>query len=207
MTHTLHRLGTEPNLSNDYVILAMAAKGINEEGSADKLREFLRICERHRPANMGDMRTGNVFTAGAEEVIARVTSTSIVHSVFNDPDAVAQVLQDVKNADLGMSIVVSSLFRSARECCAKAGLAPHTVENSLGIWGKRDRLPPQEVLEVTTMCGHGMIAPSLVTAVADDARAGRVSAQDASVELARQCACGVFNPTRAVQLLEVMSSR
>jgi hypothetical protein len=38
MTHTLHRLGAPEDLGDDYVIFAMSAKGINEEGSAPKLR-------------------------------------------------------------------------------------------------------------------------------------------------------------------------
>ena len=55
MTHTLHRKGTKQNLSNDFILLTMAAKGINEDGAADKMREFLRIVSRYNPANMGDI--------------------------------------------------------------------------------------------------------------------------------------------------------
>ena len=36
MTHTLHRRGSEKSLERDYVLLCMAAKGINEEGSQEK---------------------------------------------------------------------------------------------------------------------------------------------------------------------------
>ena len=37
MTHTLHRRGSEKELQKDFVILAMAARGVNREGAAPKL--------------------------------------------------------------------------------------------------------------------------------------------------------------------------
>jgi hypothetical protein len=84
MTHTLHRRGSEDSLGKDYVLLCMAAKGINEKGSEEKMREFLRINLRHHPVNIGDMRTGNMYNVPIDEIMAKVTSTSIVHSVFTD---------------------------------------------------------------------------------------------------------------------------
>ena len=98
MTHTLHRQGTEEGLSNDYIILCMAAKGINEDDSVDKMREFLRILVRHNPVNIGDMRTGNMHHTKTEDILAKVTSTSIVHGVFTDKNTVANVLRDLKTS-------------------------------------------------------------------------------------------------------------
>ena len=95
MTHTLHRRGSEESLSRDYVLLCMAAKDINEDGSEEKMREFLRINLRHDPVNIGDMRTGNMFNASVDEILEKVTSTSIVHGVFSDKDTVVRVLQDL----------------------------------------------------------------------------------------------------------------
>ena len=44
MTHTLHRLGTDPEqLREDYVILVMPSKDINHVGSGPKLRRFFEI--------------------------------------------------------------------------------------------------------------------------------------------------------------------
>ena len=51
MTHSLHRQGTVEDLSGDFVVLAMAAKGINEEGAADKLREFLHVASQLSPVS------------------------------------------------------------------------------------------------------------------------------------------------------------
>jgi len=206
MTHTLHRKGTADNLSDDYVLLCIPAKGINEDGSGAKMQEFLRIALRHNPVNIGDIKSGNMYSVGTEKVIAGVQDGTIVHAVYDNPQTVARVLKELREADLGMSVVVSGLFRVVEECCQKAGLKRHTVEYSLGIWGKTDKLPPEEVLEVTTMCGHGMVATGLVDFLADDVKRGRKSAQDAANELARQCVCGVFNPARAAKLLAAMAA-
>ncbi len=207
MTHTLHRKGTEESLSNDYVFLCMAAKGINEDGSEDKMREFLRIVLRHNPVNIGDMRTGSMYDASTEDIVAKVTSTSIVHGVFTDRNTVVNVLQELKEAELGMSVVVSGPFNHVRECCRKAGLNPHSVDYSAGIWGKNEKLPPQEILEVTTMCGHAMVASDLVKALVHDIKAGVISPEEVGKELAKECECGIFNPVRAAKLLRAMAAK
>ena len=209
MTHTLHRQGTPENLNNDYVILAMSAKGYNEEGSASKLREFLRIAMRYNPVNMGDMKTGNMYQTDPEEIIRGVKDTSIVHAVFTDVRKVARVLQEVKEANLGISVVVSGLFEPVRKCCKELGQkpAPHTVEHSLGVWGRTDKLPERGILEISTMCGHGMVSFNLVRDAVEDVKAGRITAQEAALKLAEPCVCGVFNPTRAAQLLEIMAGK
>ena len=207
MTHTLHRRGTPENLANDYVVFAMSAKGINEKDSATKMCQFMQIAQRYNPVNLGDMKTGNTYSVGTEKVMADIKDTSIVHVVFTDLETVAKVVQEVKDADLGMSVIISGLFDSARECCQKTGLALHTVEHSLDIWGKTGRLAPGDVLEVTTMCGHGMVAANLVVSMAEDIKAGRLTPEDAAEELAKQCCCGIFNPVRAAELLKAMAAR
>ena len=206
MTHTLHRRGSEKSLERDYVLLCMAAKGINEGGSEEKMREFLRINLRHNPVNMGDMRTGNMYNVPVDEIMEKVTSTSIVHGVFADQETVKEVLKDLKEADLGMSVVVSGPFGCVGELCREAGLSPHSVDYSGDIWGKRDKLPPDEILEVTTMCGHAMVASNLVTSLIEAIKAGERSAEDAGKELARICECGIFNPVRATELLKQLVS-
>ena len=207
MTHTLHRRGSEENLKRDYVLLCMAAKGINEKGSEEKMREFLRINLRHNPVNIGDMRTGNMYNVPVDEIMKKVTSTSIVHGVFTDRDTVMNVLKDLKEADLGLSVVVSGPFSCVGELCKAVGLSPHSVDYSGDIWGKRDKLPPDEILEVTTMCGHAMVATNLVQSLIDEIKAGERSAEDAGKELARVCECGIFNPVRAAELLRELASK
>ena len=207
MTHSLHRRGTEESLNKDYVFLCMSAKGINEEGSEDKMREFLKINLHHNPVNMGDMRTGNMYNCSVDEILAKVTSTSIVHGVFTDRDTVTKVLQELKDADLGMSVVVSGPFTTVEEICQAAGLCPHSVDYSLDIWGKREKLPADEIMEVTTMCGHAMIASNLVKSLVNDIKAGEISAEEAGKEVAKLCECGIFNPSRAADLLSAMAAK
>ena len=142
-----------------------------------------------------------------DEILEKVTSTSIVHGVFTDRDTVTDVLTDLKEADLGMSVVVSGPFSCVGELCKAAGLSPHSVDYSADIWGNRDKLPPDEILEVTTMCGHAMVASNLVKSLVDEIKAGERNAEDAGKELARVCECGIFNPSRAAALLSDMASK
>ena len=206
MTHTLHRQGNKESLDKDYIFLCMAAKGFNEDGADEKMREFLRIMLRHNPVNAGDMQSGNMFNSDMDDILTKVSSTSIVHGVFTDSDTATKVLQELKDADLGMSVVVSGPFDSVDCICKAAGLKPHSLDFSAGIWGNTKKLPSKDVQEVTTMCGHGMVASNLVKSLADDLKAGQITADEAGKELAKQCACGIFNPARAAELLQDMAS-
>ncbi len=206
MTHTLHRRGSAESLADDFVVFAIAAQGFNAEGAAKKFEKFFDIVKKYNPNNFGDMRTGNSLVAGEEVIRKSFKDNSIVHAVFNDEDTVTKVLKELKDADLGLSIVVSGLVHKTDKCCKKAGLEMHTVEKSLGIIGKATRLPDESVLEVTTMCGHGMIAFNLVKKLADDVKKGRTSPNKAAKEIAKQCVCGVVNIPRVERLIKAMAS-
>jgi hypothetical protein len=71
-----------------------------------------------------------------------------------------------REGELGIWVVISGWFDAAKACCQKVGLMFHTIEHSLDIWGKTDKLPPKDVLEINTMCGRGMGAANLVTFLA-----------------------------------------
>lgn len=204
MTHTLHRRGTLENLREDYVVFAIAAQTVNAQGAAEKFARFAEIVLKYNPVSFGDMKTGNIFNAGLEKIQEEYKDNSIVHAVFTDPETVAQVLKDLKEADLGLSIVVSGLLEEVASCCRKAGLEPHTVEHSLGIFGRTELLPEEEILEISTMCGHGMVAFSLIEHLVEKVKAGEMTAEKAAREMAKQCHCGVFNPQRAQHIIERM---
>ncbi|MDK2784470.1 MAG: hypothetical protein PWQ41_1108, partial [Bacillota bacterium] len=51
------------------------------------------------------------------------------------------------------------------------------------------------------MCGHGMVAFSLVEHLVEEVKAGRITVEQAARELAKQCVCGVFNPVRAAEII------
>lgn len=202
MSHTLHRKGNPGNLEGDYVVFSMSAKGFNDTGSSGALKEVLRILEKYEPVNMGDMKTGNLYIADKKDIICNVQDTSIVHGVFTERSQVTKALHELRKADLGVSVIVSGIVEHVHEACIEAGLERHTVEYSLGIRGKLSRLPENEILEVTTMCGHGMVSQHLVRQALVDMKKGRRTAREAAELLATPCVCGVFNPRRAQRLLE-----
>jgi hypothetical protein len=205
MTHTLHRRGTPENLEQDYVVFSMTAKGFNERGSRGALEEFLRILAKYDVANVGDMKTGNKFIVDKEIIFQNIQDTSIVHAVFTDRNQVTQALRELKEADLGVSVIVSGIVEHVHESCQEAGLDRHTVEYSVGIRGNLALLPEDEILEVTTMCGHGMVSQYLVRQMIIDIKKGRRDEREAAELLATPCVCGVFNPVRAQRLLRELA--
>ena len=206
MTHTLHRIGREESLSRDFVLTMMPSKGINVEGSAPKLRGLLEICMKEGAVKVGDARLGNQYhQGGLDRMIDNIEDQAVVQAVFDDAEKVVRVLNAFREADVGMSVVVSGLNDSVDQCCRKAGLKRHTVNQSLGRWGRTEKLPPEPILELNTMCGHGMVAVGLIEEVAGRVRAGELTPEDGAEELFKPCMCGVFNPTRAASLLRAMS--
>jgi hypothetical protein len=205
MTHTLHRYGTAENLANDYVVFAIAAQTVNAKGKGPVFGDFFKIVEKYDHVFCGDMKTGNQYAVGLEAIREGFRDNSIVHAVFTDKEEVAKVLKELADADLGLSIVVSGLVEHVDVCCSKAGIQRHTVEHSLGIHGNTDRLPKEEgILEITTMCGHGMVANNLIRHMVTEIKAGRQNVEGAVKEIASQCHCGVLNTTRAAEILELM---
>ncbi len=204
MTHTLHRSGSRESLQDDYIVFAMSAKGMNERGSAPKLQEFLKMALKYNPTNYGDMKTGNSLVKSDAQLMDGVQDVSIVHAVFHDTDTVAALLNDLARADLGVSVVVSGLTDEAAQCCHHAHLEPHTVEYSLGIWGKTELLPEPAIRDVTTMCGHGQVSAGLVQRLVKQIKRGKLTCEQAADLLAKPCVCGVFNRKRAAALLQRM---
>jgi hypothetical protein len=201
MTHTLHRLGSPENLKDDFVVFAMSAKGINEKGSAKNLRRFLAIAHEFSPINAGDMKTGNILTHSIEDILDNIQDVSIVHAVFTKEETVAALLKRLEAEDLGISVVISGLINRVEEIGNQTQIKQHTVECSGGIWGRTDKLPDAATLQITTMCGHGMVAASLVEHYARLIRRDKISADEAARELAKPCVCGVFNQARAARLI------
>ena len=107
MTNTLHRYSEHyafeppPNpqpVNNDFIVFAMASRGINDEQLVEKYQTFLRLALRHNPVNIGDATKGGVLrprqdlnpTAhwhrdqlpNPEEVIAGIEGHTTVAAVF-----------------------------------------------------------------------------------------------------------------------------
>jgi len=204
MTNTLHRQGTWESLKDDFVIFAHTAKGITREGSAPKLQEFMRICLKYQPVNIGDAKQGNIHQndIDIQKLISNQGDGAGAAAVFTDLDTLQKVIRDLIQADLGISINISGLLDEVQECCRKAGIERHSGEHSLGFWGAKDRLPGREILEFNTMCGHGMVSFNLIRKMIEYVKLRRLTPKKAAKIMAKCCECGVFNPVRAEFLLE-----
>ena len=206
MTHTLHRLGSREDLARDYVLIMISAKGLNDSGSAPAKRRFFEIVEKYNPVNTGDPIRGSQATLGFSEVKNGARDGTICQAVFRDAETVAAVLKELNRANLGQSTVVAGLFDEVERCCAKSGLKPHTVEYSLGTWGRTERLGNGKAMEVSTMCGHGMVPVSLVRHLAEQVQVGRLTSEEAASKMTRLCTCAVFNTARAAELVAAMAT-
>jgi hypothetical protein len=218
MTNTLHRFGAPETLQDDYIVFAMAARGINDEGAPPKLREFLGLAVKHGPINVGNAVKGGVFRPSQNltplahwrrrdsvepaAVVESVDACTTVAAVFDDVGRLEAFLRELKAADLGISINISALAGETHTCCQRAGITRHSVEYSLGFHGDLNRLPDRHVLELSTMCGHGMVSHNLAKKMIDLVKEGRRDPRQATTCLARFCTCGIYNTTRAIRILE-----
>jgi len=203
MTHSLHREGTVASLQKDYALFIYPARGFNYRGCVPKVRRLLEIVYQTGPVNLiaTTLRCNMYSGVRPEEVLDSIREGIRVFSVFDSREKLKETLKRFKAADEGISIVVSGLIDRVREITAEIGLDPHTINLSLGIHGETDRLPPADIRQFTTMCGHGMVAPNLVRDVVRRINRGKIGLWDGSLVLAKPCACGIYNPTRSMELL------
>ena len=213
MTHTLPRDGDAASFGDDYILLAIPAKGHNDEGAVEKLRTFLRICAAHKPVNMGNGDLGAYHpsqgspTPDYEKVIASVSKPNSVAAEFDSKEKLVAALREVVKADLGISINLSNSVEAAHQCCRDVGIKRHSVEYSLGFMDRHNHLPNSQVLELSTMCGHGMVSHTLVEKMIAYVKENDRTPEEAAAYLACFCPCGVYNPARAKRLLEEARTR
>jgi len=123
------------------------------------------------------------------------------NAVFDSVDKLAAAVREVKEAALGLSVNVNAVHEDTDRVAREAGIIRHTIEHSLGFHGRVERLPSAEVLEISTMCGHGMVSFNLVRKMIYLVNMGHISIDRAAELLTKPCTCAVFNPTRAVRIL------
>lgn len=223
MTNTLHRYGDAESFRDDYIVFAMCCRGKNDEGSVPKLRQFLEMALPFKPVNMGDARNGGALRASKSmnpashwkrdtrpnfrAVIDGLKHPTTAAAVFDNRIAAEDFLKTVKAADLGLSVNISTSIDGADQCCHEAGACRHSVGYSLGFEGRTEHLPSEDVLKLSTMCGHGMVSASFAKKMIDWVKEGRRTPDEAVTYMARFCSCGVFNPSRAKRVLEDARSR
>ena len=189
MTHSLYRKGTIEDLKNDYVIISMLARGFNDK-SPEVKKNHLRLGEilkQHNPTNL--------LMEGAWKV------STVIQGCFSDIRDIKEILQIVKDEDLGVSVVVSGLISEVKNVCDEVGLKMHTVNLALGEFGKKELLPSDKTLEITTMCGHHCVSSQSIEHYVDQIKKGKISLEKAAEKLTSPCICGIFNTKRAIQVL------
>jgi hypothetical protein len=207
MTHTLHRSGTIESLKEDFAWLMYQTLHVNDKNIAPKAMEFITAAEMCECSNWGDVKSGNILEMPAEEIKAHLSDASRLRGVFNSREQVAKFLGILKEKDLGISVVISGLLDETLSACKEAGVTPHTINYSLGVWGKKELLPSEEVLAVTTMCGHHQISATIVEKYVDDIAKGKIKAESAALKVGKLCPCGIFNHIRAAKLLAEMADK
>lgn len=226
MTNTLHRysehyaLDRPPNpapVKDDFIVFAMASRGINDENLVETYRKFLRLAFKHHPVNIGDATKGGMLRPqtdlnpkthwkreqlpNVEQVIDGIEGHTTVAAVFDDYANMRAFIHDLQSADLGVSVNISGPMEEAQRCCRESGITRHSVEYSLGFCGRLEKLPDATVLELSTMCGHGMLSANFVKKMIDWVKENRRKPEQAAQYMARFCTCGVFNPTKATRIL------
>lgn len=231
MTNTLHRFsdhyaGEPPAaprpVTDDYVVFAMAAKGVNDGDLVGTYRAFLKLALEHEPVNVGDATHGGWLRPqrdltptshwrrrrrpDPETVLRGIDGPTTVAAVFDTYQKTLAFVKALARADLGVSINISAPMDAAERCCREAGLARHSVEYSIGFRGRCERLADSRTLELSTMCGHGMISAAFARKMLDWVKENRRTPAEAAAYLTRFCSCGVFNILRAERLLEAARS-
>jgi hypothetical protein len=218
VTNTLHRFGPAESFRDDYVVFAIASKGKNDEGALEKLRRFLELALPFHPVNLGDAIHGGALRPGRQmnpsshwhrdmkpdfqAVIDGLDSPTTVAAVFDNLPAAEDFVCRLKEANLGLSINISTSIDGAEQCCFAADIPRHSVGYSLGFEGRTEKLPESNVLLLSTMCGHGMVSHTLAGKLIDWVKEGRRTPEEAATYMTRFCSCGVFNPARARRVLE-----
>ena len=217
MTNTLHRYGNENSFNDDYIIFAIPSIGNNDEECIPKMKEFLRICVKHGPSNMGNGNRGSFAPEKAlnptvhwnreanpdwEAVIEGIKKPGTVAAVFSNEESAKACFEEVVACDFGLSVNISTSVENARRVAESSGIKRHSVEYTLTLNDPHDHLPKSQILSLSTMCGHGMVSFNLARKMLDMVREGRRSSEQAVATLVRFCPCGVYNPDRAKRLLE-----
>lgn len=226
MTNTLHRYSEHyafertPNpkpVQDDYIVFAMSSRGLNDDNLVEKYRAFLRLALKHKPVNIGDATKGGILRPrqdmnptshwrrdhrpDPEQVIAGIEGHTTVAAVFDNYEAMKAFIEDLKAADLGISINISAPMEDALSCCQEARITRHSIEYSIGFRGRVDKLPEGSTLELSTMCGHGMVSAHFAKKMVEWVKENRRTPEEAARYMARFCICGVFNITRAERIL------
>lgn len=221
MTNTLHRYGNAESFADDYVIIAIPAKGAQNGGDPlPGLKRFLQIALEYHPISIGDAVGGGSTRPTRHQsmwdhffsdrpnkpdfqtVIDGITKPTTFSAVFDKRENAEAFVERIAAEDFGLSINVSSSVVNGLQCSKAAGVPRHSVAYSLGYEGIPDNLPNRHAMMLSTMCGHGMISLSFAKKMIDFVKENRMKPDKAVASLSRFCSCGIFNTSRAKRIIE-----
>ena len=191
----------ENSREKDYVWQLYHVKGINDQNVKARLKNAIKIAEESGAINWGDVKTGTVINIPSEKIKAKMTDKSRIRGVFSTQEQTVVFLKRMKKADLGLCVIIAGVLDKVLEACRTANLKPHTINYSLGVFGKKELLPKEEDLALSTMCGHHMVSSKVVTELRKKVKKGKLSPQNAAYQMSILCPCGIFNQERTVDLL------
>ncbi len=207
MTHSLHRSGDIESQKKDFNWFMYQTKGVNDKNIRDKALEFIATAEAWHSENWGDVKTGPLTQYTSEEIRKNISDKSRIRGVFTSKEQVIGFLKDIKAKDLGMSVVITGVLSEVLPACREAEVTPHSINYSLGVWGNKSRLPDDDTLSITTMCGHHMIPPKFVEDVQKQVDKGKLTAEEGARKLSNFCYCGIFNQIRCAEILNIVSEK
>jgi hypothetical protein len=208
MTHSLHRRGPIEELKEDYVLVSMTSS-VNKDATKPVLADVAKIIFDVGVSNTGSsgLETNIPIGFDKDEFVQSIPRSHGLLASFSSKAKLRQALARLKEADLGISITVSGVVEEVIPMAQDLGLKPHTINLSLGIIGKTEKLPEEEILEYTTMCGHALISANLARKGIKEVSCGSKSPRDASMMVAKPCVCGIYNLDRSDIMLQRSAAR
>jgi hypothetical protein len=200
MTHTLNRRGLSEERPGEEIVFLCMVYRKKKEQKVNDMRDMARTVLKYKPDNI----IGAVLGLDEESIIQMAARTGVVTAVFCDKQRALKMIEEIKAQRLGISVVISALFKDVSEICKNVGLVEHTHNISLGVFGRTDKLPDEKTLEIATQCGHALVSPNLIHHVVKKIKKGKMTSAEAVVLLTKPCVCGVVNPDRTKRLLAEM---
>lgn len=202
MTHSLHRSGDLESQKKDFCWFMYQTKGVNDVGIKPKALEFIAAAEAAGSENWGDVKTGPKTRFSVAEIQEKISDKSRIRGVFTRKQQVVEFLRRIKEKDLGQSVVITGILPEVFAACEEAGVKPHSINYSLGVWGKKEKLPDETTLSITTMCGHHMIPPKFVNHIMKQVESGKMTPEQGAIRLSDFCYCGIFNQVRCADIIK-----
>ena len=209
MTTVLHRSPKIDHLKKDYAIKNKAKKGIDDvdektkQHTIDISRKIVQIIYDHHPVNMGQGRLGSLAQGRSiEDILDGLKNIGgLSASIFDNRGAVLETVKTIKEGEFGQSITLAGAIDDIFEICREVGTVPHTAIVPLGIWGRTELLPREGVMEMTMMCGHGLLGGGHVETVLKRVKNNEITIDEAASVLSKVCVCGAFNNSLAKELI------